>query len=61
MTDVLGEVAGNKMLQLKHELVELRQRLLECDDEDIKKKIRSEIIEKETYYNILADRNRMMQ
>lgn len=61
MTDVLGEVAGNKMLQLKHELVELRKRLLECDDEDIKKKIRSEIIEKETYYNILADRNRMMQ
>lgn len=61
MTDVLGEVAGNKMLQLKRELVELRQRLLECDDEDIKKKIRSEIIEKETYYNILADRNRMMQ
>lgn len=61
MTDVLGEVAGNKMLQLKHELVELRQRLLECDDEDIKKKIRSEIIEKETYYNILADRNRMTQ
>ncbi|MCQ2381525.1 MAG: hypothetical protein MJ032_04190 [Acidaminococcaceae bacterium] len=61
MTDVLGEVAGNKMLQLKHELVELRQRLLECDDEDIKKKIRSDIIEKETYYNILADRNRMMQ
>lgn len=59
MGDIFTEVAGNKMLQLKQELAELRNRLTEITDENIKKKIRSEIMEKETYYNILADRNRL--
>lgn len=59
MTDIAGEIAGNKMLQLKQEIAELRKDLAACEDETAKKKIRSLIMEKETYYNVLADRNRM--
>lgn len=59
MADITEALAGNKMLQLKQELKELRERLSECTDEDAKKAIRREIMDKETYYNILADRQRI--
>lgn len=59
MTDITEAMAGNKMLQLKQDLKQLRERLAECTDEDAKKAIRKEIMEKETYYNILADRQRI--
>lgn len=59
MADITEAMAGNKMLQLKQDLKQLRERLAECTDEAAKKAIRKEIMEKETYYNILADRQRM--
>lgn len=59
MADMTESLAGNKMLQLKQDLKYLRERLAECTDEDAKKAIRREIMEKETYYNILADRQRL--
>lgn len=59
MADMLESLAGNKMLMLKQEIAALRERLAEVQDEDAKKAIRSELMDKETYYNILADRQRM--
>lgn len=59
MADIMESVAGNKMLMLKQDMAQLRQRLKECADEDAKKAIRRELMEKETYYNILADRQRI--
>ena len=59
MADMLESLAGNKMLMLKQEIAALRQRLAEVQDEDAKKAIRRELMDKETYYNILADRQRM--
>lgn len=59
MADMLESLAGNKMLMLKQEIVALRQRLAEVQDEDAKKAIRRELMDKETYYNILADRQRI--
>ena len=59
MADMLESLAGNKMLMLKQEIAALRERLAEVQDEDAKKAIRRELIDKETYYNILADRQRM--
>lgn len=59
MSDVVESLAGNKMLMLKQEMADLRRRLADCSDEAEKKKIRRELREKETYYNILADRQRM--
>ncbi len=47
------------MLMLKQDIAFLRKRLAECADEDAKKAIRRELMEKETYYNILADRQRV--
>ena len=59
MADMLESLAGNKMLMLKQEIAALRERLAEVQDEDAKKAIRHELMDKETYYNILADRQRM--
>ena len=59
MADMLESLAGNKMLMLKQEIAALRQRLGEVQDEEAKKAIRRELMDKETYYNILADRQRM--
>jgi hypothetical protein len=47
------------MLHLKQDIAYLRQCLAECTDEEKKKLIRRELMEKETYYNILADRQRL--
>ena len=59
MADMLESLAGNKMLMLKQEIAALRERLAEVQDEDAKKAIRRELMDKETYNNILADRQRM--
>ena len=59
MADMLESLAGNKMLMLKQEIAALRQRLAEVQDENAKKAIRRELMDKETYYNILADRQRI--
>ena len=59
MADMLESLAGNKMLMLKQEIAALRQRLAEVQDEETKKAIRRELMDKETYYNILADRQRI--
>ena len=58
MADIVESIAGNKMLMLKQDIALLRQRLAEVQDEEGKKAIRRELVEKETYYNILADRQR---
>lgn len=59
MADMLESLAGNKMLMLKQEIAALRRRLAEVQDEEAKKAIRRELMDKETYYNILADRQRI--
>lgn len=59
MSDIIDSLTGNSMLHLKQDIVYLRQCLAECTDEEKKKLIRRELMEKETYYNILADRQRL--
>ena len=59
MADIVESLAGNKMLMLKQDIAFLRKRLAECTDEEAKKEIRHKQKKKETYYNILADRQRI--
>lgn len=59
MADIAETIAGSQMLHLKQDIAYLRQRLQETADEDAKKAIRRELMDKETYYNILADRQRL--
>lgn len=59
MADMLESLAGNKMLMLKQEIAALRERLAEVQDDEAKKAVRRELMDKETYYNILADRQRI--
>ena len=59
MSDVIDSLAGTAMFHLKQDIAYLRQCLAECSDDEQKKVIRRELMEKETHYNILADRQRM--
>lgn len=59
MRDVMQAVTGNKMLDLKREIHDLRQLLAKADDPDKIRALKKTISEKETYYNILADRARV--
>ena len=59
MSDILEGMAGNKMLQLKQEIAELKEALEACQDEETRQAIRKELNNKRTYYNILADQQKI--
>lgn len=59
MRDMMTPVSGNKMLELKAEIHDLREQLKATDDPEKIKAIKKLISEKDTYYNILADKARM--
>ena len=54
MADVFN--TGNKMFELRQAVKELRERLKTEEDPDVVAEIKKEIMEKETNYNILAER-----
>ena len=57
--DFIGKVAGGKMGQLMVEIADLKKLLAKADHEDRIKLLKKEIMEKETYFNILAERARL--
>jgi hypothetical protein len=57
--DVLKATAGNRMGQLLQEINDLRAILKKMDNPEKKAELRKTIMEKETYYNVLADRRRI--
>lgn len=59
MADFMNPVSGNKMMELRQEINDLRASLKTMDDPEQIKAAKKLIMEKETYYNILADKQRM--
>lgn len=59
MADFMNPVSGNKMMELRQEINDLRASLKTMDDPEQIKAVKKLIMEKETYYNILADKQRM--
>ena len=59
MEDVLSSVAGNRMVQLKLQIQDLKKLLKTQDDPDKIAELKKLISEKQTYYNILEDRRRL--
>ena len=57
--DVLKATAGNRMGQLLQEINELKAILKKMDNPEKKAELRKTIMEKETYYNVLADRRKI--
>ena len=57
--DVLKATAGNRMGQLLQEINDLRAILKKMDNPEKKAELRKTIMEKETYYNVLADRRKI--
>ncbi len=59
MADFMNPVSGNKMMEIRQEINDLRASLKTMDDPEQIKAVKKLIMEKETYYNILADKQRM--
>ncbi|MDY6303644.1 MAG: hypothetical protein SPL32_05120 [Succiniclasticum sp.] len=59
MQDFMEPLAGNKMYELKAEINDLRKLLAKEDDPEKIQRLKKTIAEKETYYNILADKVRL--
>ena len=57
--DFISKMAASKLGQLRAELVELNEQLSRATTEESRKRLKQTILEKETYYNILADRIRI--
>lgn len=57
--DVLKATAGNRMGQLRQEIGDLKALLRKEEDPDKQAALRKTIMEKETYYNVLADRRKI--
>jgi hypothetical protein len=57
--DVLKATAGNRMGQLLQEINDLKAILKKMDNPEKKAELRKTIMEKETYYNVLADRRKI--
>ena len=49
-------VSGTKMLQLKKEIAEIKTSIKKCNDDRELKRLKKKLMEKTTYYNILADK-----
>ena len=56
--DALSSLAGNRMGQLKSEIADLKAQLKKEFEPEKIAELKKLIREKETYYNILADRRR---
>lgn len=59
MSDFMKPIAGNKMVDLRMEINDLKELLAKQEDEAKKEQIKKTIREKETYYNILADQQKI--
>lgn len=59
MADFMNPVSGNKMVELRQEINDLRASLKTMDDPEQIQAVKKLIMEKETHYNILADKQRM--
>ena len=56
MLKFMQPVSGTKMLQLKKEIAEIKTSIKKCNDDRELKRLKKKLMEKTTYYNILADK-----
>lgn len=59
MSDVMRPVSGNKLVELRQTINDLREILKKEDDPDKIALLKKQIMEKETNYNILAEMARV--
>lgn len=59
MSEILEGLSASQMLHLKQDIAYLRKCIAECNDEEQIKALKKELVNKETHYNILADRQRV--
>ena len=52
-------ISGSKMLGLKKEIAELKKSIKKCNDDKEIRRLKKRLMEKETHYNILADKAKM--
>ena len=59
MLNFMQPISGSKMLGLKKEIAELKKSIKKCNDDKEIRRLKKRLMEKETHYNILADKAKM--
>ena len=58
MLKFMQPISATRMIELKKEIVDLKRRLKKCNDDGEVRKLKKRISEKQTHYNILAEKLR---
>ena len=51
-------ISGSRMLELKQEIAEIKRTIKKCNDDRELRRLKKRLSEKQTYYNILAEKKR---
>ena len=59
MFNLMKPISGTRMLELKKEIADIKRQIKKCNDDREVRRLKRQLSEKQTYYNILADKQKM--
>ena len=59
MFNLMKPISGTRMLELKKEIADIKRQIKKCNDDREVRRLKRQLSEKQTFYNILADRQKM--
>lgn len=59
MFNLMKPISGTRMLELKKEIADIKRQIKKCNDDREVRRLKRQLSEKQTYYNILADKQKI--
>ena len=59
MFNLMKPISGTRMLELKKEIADIKRQIKKCNDDREVRRLKRQLSEKQTFYNILADRQKI--
>lgn len=59
MFNLMKPLSGTRMLELKKEIADIKRQIKKCNDDREVRRLKRQLSEKQTFYNILADRQKI--
>ena len=59
MFNLMKPISGTRMLELKKEIADSKRQIKKCNDDREVRRLKRQLSEKQTYYNILADKQKI--
>lgn len=59
MFNLMKPISGTRMLELKKDIADIKRQIKKCNDDREVRRLKRQLSEKQTYYNILADKQKI--